>query len=34
MPLCEWNVALAYHDTIASTRLTDVYQPDLRYIGF
>ncbi len=34
IPICEWNVALAYHDTIVSTRLTDVYQPDLRYIGF
>jgi ABC-type transport system substrate-binding protein len=34
IPLCEWNVALAYNDKIASTRLTDVYQPDLRYIGF
>lgn len=34
MPLCEWNVALAYHDIISGTRITDVYQPDLRYIGF
>lgn len=34
IPICEWNVALCYNDKIASTRLTDVYQPDLRYIGF
>ncbi len=34
IPLSEWNLGLAYGEKIKSTRITDVYTVDLRYIGF
>ncbi len=32
VPVCEWNVGLAYHGAVKSTRINDVYQVNLRYI--
>ena len=34
IPLCEWNVGLAFHGAIKSTRINDVYQANLRYLEF
>lgn len=34
IPMCEWNVGLAFHDNIKSTRINDVYQANLRYLEF
>lgn len=34
IPLCEWNVGLAFHGNIKSTRINDVYQANLRYLEF
>ena len=33
VPLTEWNVAMAFHDTIATCLVSDVYTPNLRFIG-
>jgi ABC-type transport system substrate-binding protein len=32
IPMCEWNVGLAYRGVVKSTRITDVYQANLRYL--
>ena len=33
VPLTERNVAMAFHDTIATCLVSDVYTPNLRFIG-
>ncbi len=34
IPICEWNIGLAYHGDVTGTGIIDVYSPDLRFVNF